>query len=354
MEERPIYEDEMSFKDIILTVQEYSREVIRNWKVVGVFCVITLSFFLYRHFSHIPTYNAELRFVVEGQGGVGGGLGGILGSFGLNKQAGVNPYKILEVAKSSKTTQEVLFHGYSGDTTIADKLLEEYDLVEQWSENNEEYENFYFTSDTLSRPIEKSAFKRLKYLIWGSKENTDDALSRISLDEETGLYSISTAAKDERLSIAITTRVYDGIKQFFEDEIFENQKRSAAILSAKKDSVMALKNAKVYQLARFEDRNQQLLLREDATQRAILTQEIQALNIAYAELLKSYEMSDVNLKNLQPLFMEIDRPFSPISPNKSSLMVNIVLGGLLGSFLAVLWIIGRYIYRKTMDDPLAD
>lgn len=343
------YDDEITLKELILKVQEYIREVIKNWWLVALFCVFATGFFLYKHFTHVPEYTAELRFVVEGQGGVSGGLGGLLGTFGIKKGGSVNPYKILEVGKSNKLFEDIAFSTFEADTTIADKLLAEYDLVEKWSKKNEKYKDFRFVGDKMERPIEKKVFKNLRGMVWGSPENNKNALSKLSLDEEKGIYSMNTSTTDESLSITMTNRFYQGIKQFFEDEIFENQKRSAEILAAKADSINNLRTSKIYQLARFEDKNRGLIYKENQSRRAVLTQEIQALGMAYAELIKNYEMTDVNLKDLQPLFMEIDRPFSPLKSSESSLLKNLILGLFLGGFFGSGVIVIRKIFKDIME-----
>lgn len=344
-----ILEDEITLKEIILKVQDYFWEIAKKWWLIALVCVFTTGFFLYKHFTHVPTYNAELRFVVEGQGGVGGGLGGLLGTFGIKKGGSVNQYKIIEVGKSNKLFEDIIFTAFRNDTTIADQIITEYGLLEKWTKENENYKDFHFVNDQMNRPIEKLTFKRLKSLTWGSPENDTKALTYLTLDEERGIYSLSTSTTNEDLSIVMTNRLYKGIKQFFEDEVFENQKRSAEILSAKADSVNNLMTQKIYQLARFEDRNQRLLYKENASKKVVLTQEIQALSMAYSELIKNYELTDVNLKDLQPLFMEIDRPFSPINPSESSLLKNLLLGLFIGVVLGMLLILAHLIFRDIME-----
>ena len=60
-------------------------------------------------------------------------------------------------------------------------------------------------------------------------------------------------------------------------------------------------------------------------------------------------MTDVNLKDMQPLFMVIDAPYSPLSASPSSLLKSLIFGFLLGGFLAAVFIIIRKVYRDTME-----
>lgn len=338
---------DITLKELILKVREYFMEVLKYWWLIGLMCFITTSYFLYNHYKHVPLYNAELRFIVEGQGGSGGGLTSLLGSFGIKKGGKTNPYKILEVGKSSKLFKTIIFSKFSGDTTIANQLMKEYDLINKWSEQSVKYENFHFENDSMNRAIEKRVFKKLKRIVWGSPQN--EALLKYYLDEEKGIYSIKSETVDEELSIALTNTFYNSIKQFFEDEVFENQKRSAEILSRKADSLKTVRTNKVYELARFEDRNHNILNRENMSRKTILMHEIQALALAYSELKKNHEMSDINLKNWQPFFIEIDRPFAPLPISGSSLIRNLVYGVLVGLFFGVLIIVFRKIYKEVMS-----
>lgn len=338
-------EDEITLKELILKIQEYGREVVKNWFLIGLIILPVLGFFMYKHYTHVPKYEAELRFVVEGQGGSGGGLSSLLGTFGIKKGGQANPYKILEVGRSSKIFEKVIFERIQ-EATFAERLLREFELLEKWSKINPNYVNFRFSDKTPKTLMEKSVFKKLKSLVWGGEKTK--GLCSFSLNEDNGIYSIRCITPNDELSTGLTNSFYDRIKLFFEDEVFQNQKKSAEILAIKSDSINSLKNQKVYQLARFEDRNIGLISKETSTRKIILKQEIQALAMAYGELIKNYEMTDVNLQDLQPLFMEIDRPYLPIRPSNSSLLRNLVLGLFLGLFFGGSFVVLRKIYNDIM------
>lgn len=341
------HSEDITLKELILKIQEYGREIIRNWFLICLITLPVLGYFVYKHISFIPTYRAELRFVVEGQGGGGGGLSSILGSFGVKKAGKLNPYKILEIGRSSNLFESIIFKKYVGDTTLADRLVEEFYLLNRISK--EDGPKLNFENYTLESNEEKRTFKKLIRLVWGMPGKRDEAMSTFSYDEEKGIYSLNTSATDEELSIFLTEEVYKGIKIFFEDEMFENQKKSAEILSIKMDSIDKQKRSKVYELARFEDRNKGLLFTENGVRRKLLNQEIQALNIAYSELLRNYEMTDINLRNWQPLFMEVDSPFSPLSKKSSSLIINMIYGIISGIFIGILIVLFRRIFKDIMN-----
>lgn len=342
--------DEITLKDLILKVKEFTIEILNSWLIIGLISLLfALGFFL-KHINHIPTYNSELRFVVEGQNNVGGGLSSLLGSFGIKKGGKVNPYKIIEVGKSTDVLLKILSKKLDSNESIANSILKEYELVNKWSENNVEFENFKFGEkiSTTGSELERKAIKRLKKILWGGKNIFP--LTTFDLDEDTGIYSIGTEAISEKISLGVTTTLYNEIKHFFEEEIFLNQKQLADILTMKADSIKALNESKIRQLAKFEDRNRRVVSNQALVPSRILSQESSALSFAYAEIMKNKEMTDVNLKDMQPLFMAIDTPFSPLSPTVSSALIEILKGLILGGFIAVFFVLSKKIYRETMQE----
>ena len=172
----------------------------------------------------------------------------------------------------------------------------------------------------------------------------------LKLNDETGIYTLSSETISEELSLAITNNLYDEIKLFFEEEVFQNQKQLADILAIKSDSIRSLNESKVRQIAKFEDSNRGMVSNEIMATKKILSQESMALTTAYAELMKNKEMTDVNLKDMQPLFMAIDTPFNPIDPSRSSLLLSLLKGLMIGAFLAVVFILFKKIYTDAMSN----
>jgi len=346
--------DELTLKEIILKLREYFFEILRNWWLVILACAITTGAFLYNHFSKETTYSARLKYVIEGQGGSGGGIANLLGSLGAggNKGGKVSPYKVLEVSHGSNLFIEVISNKSKDGKLLGNALLEVYDLPRKWSEKSSIYENFKFeeignidNTDILKQKV----IKRLHSFVLGSESNRSNALTSIKLDDETGIYSIQTATLTEELSLWLTDSYYEEIKFFFEEEVFRDQRQIAEILDAKADSLQAIRNYKIRQLAKFENRNRSVIGKDLIAERLIINMEQAAINKAYGEIVKNREMTDINRKDQKPLFVTIDRPFSPLRPAGSSLTRNIVLGVVLGGLFSVFFILLRKIYRDIMS-----
>jgi uncharacterized protein involved in exopolysaccharide biosynthesis len=106
-------DDEITLKELILKIQEYWQEILKNWKLIFLIIIPFVAFFLIKAFLTPATYSAQLTFMVnEDEGGGGfGGVSAILGQFGFGGggQSSYNLDKILELSRSRKIIQMALF-----------------------------------------------------------------------------------------------------------------------------------------------------------------------------------------------------------------------------------------------------
>jgi len=344
--------DEITLKELILKLQEYFREVIRSWSILIIISLITVGLSLYQHYTHVLTYKANTRFIVEGQTGNTGGLSSLLGKIGMGSSKGVNPFKILEVAYGSEFLETLLNTKGKEGEYVSNMLLDIYELPKEWSKIHPKYEEFRFSGPidiSNAEEIDNRVVRKLHKLIWGSESDRSKALCKISFDLDSGLYDINSNTESEALSFLLTNTIYQELKVFFEEELWSNQIQLAAILNAKADSLQAVRDFKVRELARFENRNRAIIGKELTAERSIILMEQSAINNAYAEVLKTREMTDVNMKDKKPLFVTVDVPYLPLSPVGSSLKKKIIFGLAVGIFLSVLFILTRKIYKDVMS-----
>lgn len=340
-------EEEITLKELILKIRFYAREITDHYLLVCLFLLLALSFFIYKHINTKPTYSAETRFLVEGST-TSGGLGGILGQFGIRNTGKFNPYKVIEVAKSKTLFKKVLFTKKDGDFLI-NQFIKAYSLDEKWAEKKPEWKGFLFKSGDMSKfsTMENQAFLKVYTKIVGSKSVKDPILS-FGFDEDTGVYKYNVNTESEMITLDIINYAYENLKYFFEEEIVSNQLNTTVILKHKADSIQSLITRKSMQLATQQDRTLGLVVSTPGVKKATLEKEIQALTIAYAEVLKSYEMADINLKDTRPMFLKLDETYPPIEMETSSLLLSIIKGLLLGIIMATVFIIGRSLYKQAM------
>lgn len=338
--------EDISIGEIIENVKNYFFEVLKFWWVVLILCGLFSAYFLNEHYNTPTKYNAELKFIVEGDGGGSGLIGGLLGQFGIKRTGKNNPYKILEVARSKRVSEKIILGDFEGKK-IGNAIIESYKLKDIWKEDNNMALVAYNFGDTLAldNPTERLAFKAVRGKIWGSSKNPEEALLSIAFDEDKGIYLITSKTVDEELSLKLTHQLYDEVKYFFENDILKNQLNTLAILKTKVDSLHSLRNSKNYEIARFEDSNRNSIDRINSVKKLSMMQDLQAVNLAYMEIVKNYEMADISLKDSQSLFMIIDKPISPLSPQDSSLILSLIFGFFFGGLTSLILIVTRKVIK---------
>jgi muramoyltetrapeptide carboxypeptidase LdcA involved in peptidoglycan recycling len=75
----------------------------------------------------------------------------------------------------------------------------------------------------------------------------------------------------------------------------------------------------------------------------------QLTGTAYSELAKNVEILQLELAQQTPLIQIIDSPIMPLKIQVLGKIKGIILGGFLGGFLIVTWLLAGYFYRRVMQ-----
>ena len=136
--------EEISIKDIISSVRRWSVYLRSKWKFI---CLTTIIFALigfYISLSEKFSYKAVLTFALEEDkgGGVVGGLGGALSSFGIDLGSSgggaFSSTNLIELMKSRLVVEKSLLKPTYIDgklTNLAEYYIEINDLRKQWKKN---------------------------------------------------------------------------------------------------------------------------------------------------------------------------------------------------------------------------
>ena len=345
-----IKEDEISLKQVVYTIQDYLREILKYWWIIILFIAPFLLRNLNKHYTTPELMSAEIKFIIEGDGGSGrSSIGGLLGSIGLGRPSSDNPYKILEVSKAKSTIGNVLLQKIEGDY-IANRIIEKYNLTEAWNKNLPYLTDFRFTQDTLDNFTRKEnlAFKMIYAKTIGMADPSM-ALLNITYDDELSMYNITAKSVDEGLSYTMAQLFYERIKYFFEEKVIEDKISISELLRVKRDSLSSLIGTKTLQVANFEDTSRGLFSSSAQYQKNKLILEIQGLTTAYTETWKNFEMADYDLRTSKPTFLKIDQSYLPLSGESPKLIFALITAFLLGGLLSVGFIVIRKLYRDIMS-----
>lgn len=348
-------EDEISLKEIILIIQDYFREFIRNWKLIGILIAISVALFVFLALRQPVLFPAEITFMVnEDEGGQGGSINAIIGQFGFGGSSGdYNLDKIVELSKSMRIVQEALFErgvvGKKEDFYI-NHIIRSEKFHEKWKRDTTGLKGFLFTrrpSEGFTR-TEYKALKKVYVKVRGNPADSKPGLISSQYEETTNILSMKAKTQTPALSIGFLNEMYEKVSDFYIKESTEKAETTYNLLKDKRDSLFTELGNKEFQLARAIDSNIGLISKSAQLKIDRLERDVQMLTIAYGKALENTAVAEFSLQNATPFFQIIDRPIRPLSTEESSLVLAILIGGFLGGFLGVLIVIGRRLYRQAM------
>lgn len=355
-EKQTTYDDEISLRDLVLKVKLFIREIKTYWYIPAVCILLAVCFQTYKYLTFVPEYPARITFSVdEDEGGSNSGLTGILGQFGLAsvRPSRYNLDKILALSKSRRVIEHTLFNKLTIDGKedfLANHLIREYKLNKINEKDKSGKADFFFTHDSL--PIfshtENEMLLLLYNFIIGPPDNPKKALISADYNEDSNIMSIDVSTTNEDLSLALADRMFASLSNYYVNKAIEKQSKTYRVVSAKKDSVLAVLKSNEYQLANFKDTHRGMLMRTDQISELRLQREIGALSAMYAEVLKNTEIADFSLKNKLPFIQVIDEPLSPIPPTQVSLLRKLLIGIIVGGAIGCFYVIGRQVFREIL------
>lgn len=346
-------EDEITLKELILKVKEFGRAVAKSWISVLIFAVLFAGLFAVRAYLSPVLYKAELTFMMNEDDGGGGGLGSLLGQFGFGGggETGFNIDKMIELSQSRQIAALTLLEKIDLNNErdfIANHILNLYNFREDWEDSDmlRDFPGFRDTAVDSFNRAENAALKAVHRKL----VNGGGALVDLVSDEDTGILTLTVTSLNEQLSLEISEIFYHKLEDYYVQKSINKQTETYNVLKFRTDSLETTMNATQRQLLRFEDRNRNLGLKEYESARYQLQGELTILRLAYGETYKNLQLAEFNLQNKTPMISVIDRPVYPLEITVSSLPKSIVIGLLVGILIAVVFIIGRKIYRDTMSD----
>ena len=346
-----VEDDEVTLKELILRVKEYFLEIRRRWLVVLLFCTLFSAFFLYKALKTKPEFEAQLTFMLDqGDKGGGGGLGMILGQFGLGGSGGgnTNLNTICQLAVSDRIMNTTLFTEGTIDgqkDVLANHIIRIYDFHKQWAKDTTGLLNFVFKRnefEAFSR-VENNALKKIIELLRGKQ-----AIFSCGFAKESGILKMRMNSINEDFSIQFTRILFGHLSEFYVNNSTERERNTYNIIRAQKDSIYGVMKSKEIGAAQFQDYNRGLILQSEQMKSTMMKKDATVATSVYGEVLKNFAVADFALRNNTPFITPVDLPTSPIEPVKVSKLLSLISGFLLGLFVSSVLIIGRMIYLKAM------
>jgi uncharacterized protein involved in exopolysaccharide biosynthesis len=298
----------------------------------------------------IPSYTATSRFVLKESGppSLGSSLGGLSSLFGISSASSVD--RIAAVISTDKIIGDVLLTNCEIQQK-KDLVINHFislDQNSQWRRDTILSKARFTYTDTLPENFNYAQRKAYKTIL---KEFLDEnGILESSFEKKSGIMKINVIFSDEDFAIKVNMLIFDKLKNYIRSQAFESPNLNSSILIKKVDSIQKELNFVRRQLARKTDQSFGVLLNEDKVELKSLAVKEQVLLTMYGEAQKNLEtvlfmsQSASNGTNL----ILLDKPFSPIKPDKKSKILFTLGGFIFSAFFTFCFIVIRRWYKNLM------
>jgi uncharacterized protein involved in exopolysaccharide biosynthesis len=344
-------EDEISLKDLILKIKNWYHFLLSKWKTILIAGILGGALGLTYAIFKKPVYTAETTFVLQ-EGDKAGGLGqyaGLASMIGIDLGGGGGGVfegdNILELYKSRKMIEKTLL---TQDTfnnkveLIINKYIEFNELRDQWNKKPE--------LSNISFDIAKNNFtiKHDSIINEIVKDFNKSFLQVTKPDKKLSIIKVIFTIKDELFAKSFTNKLVENVNDFYVATKTKKSAENLAVLQEQADSVKRVLNNSLGGVAASIDANPNInpvyqTLRVPTQRKQV---DVQASGAVYQEIVKNLELAKVTFRRDKPLIQVIDEPILPLENNKLGKLLGILLGGVLLSFLTILFLFSKRILSE--------
>ena len=346
--------DEISLKELILKLKEWWKYLWSKWLTILIAGIIGGALGLTYAFIKKPIYTAETTFVLE-EGESGGGLGqyaGLASMMGIDLGSGGGGIfkgdNILELYKSRRMIQETLlakdtFNGKQ--QSLIERYIEFNKLRKGW-DKRPQLKNIRFDNP--------ASFSRTQDSILGKFIETinKSVLEVTKPDKKLSIISVKVKSGDELFAKSFADNIVSKVNSFYVNTKTKKSSENLAVLQNQADSVRQVLNASIGGVAAAVDANPNLnpafqRLRVGSQKKQV---DVQASGAVYQEIVKNLELAKISFRNDKPLIQVIDEPVFPLKMEKLGKAKGLVLGEIIGAFIALFILTARRILKSVLDE----
>lgn len=344
---------EISLKEIITKIGTFYRYLLSKWVTVLIFGFIGAgSGFLYAQ-SKQPVYKAELSFALEDENSSGGGVGGALGlasQLGIDVGAGggggaFSGDNLLSLMKSRSMVEKTLLTTVLIDKkpiTLAEFYISFNHLRDKWEKDN--LGNLHFLPGA-----DPSKFSRQQDSVLGvfHHDLITKNLTVDKADKKLSIIAIQVTSGNELFSKFFVEILAKNTSNFYVETKTKKSVQNLAILQYQTDSVRRALNNAISGVASSIDVNpnanaSRQILRAPSQRHQV---DVQANQAILTQLVANLEISKVSLRKDAPLIQIIDAPIMPLEVVAVGKIKSIVIGGVLASFLTILFFLFKIVIK---------
>ena len=338
--------DEISFREVTKQVEVFVRFLLSKWLIIVIVGVgggiIGLIYAIYAK----PKYSASLNFVLSSNSSSSGGLMGFASQFGLNLGGSDDDVfsgdNIITLMKSRRMVQTALFSPLpDSNESLLNFFIKDNKINEGWQQNDKLKNVYPFPSSPEKMSmIQDSLFRKIYSTI------QTNMLDVVKPDKDQNIYNVTTTSENELFSYYLTKYLVDVTSAFYIDTKTSSAKKNLAMLQNEADSLRRILGGAIVSAGSQTDYtfnlNPAFQVQRSGAQQSQAT--AAALGQAYGQVLQNLEIAKITLQRETPLYQIIDEPTLPLDIDKPSKLLLLIIGGVLGGFLACGFLILRKFY----------
>lgn len=344
-------ENEISLRELILKIKGLFHFLLKKWIVILVFALLGAALGLVNSLLSKPKYVAQLTFAVQEKGSSGGGLAALAGQFGVNvggTEGIFSGNNIIELLKSRHLIEKALLFPIKFEGK-EQRLIQYYldNVVPQKEvDSKKKLELISFPVELKRENFSRAQDSTLNVFTIGLKANL--IISKIS--KESSIIGVKFTSNDELFSKYLASILVDEVIKFYVQSRTEVPQNNLLKMETRADSVKQKLDYYMMKRAVDADRNVDAARQIIGVNRQKDELNIQMLSTIYAELIKNIEAVKLDIIRETPLIQIIDTPILPLEKVRLGKMKGMVIGGFLGGFLIVCYLLGGLFYRHVMSE----
>ena len=345
MKDQVLDKDQVSLKEIVVTVREWVTFLFSKWLIILIIGIAGgVLGFLYAALSK-PQYSAPLNFILANSDESNENLMGLASQFGINLSSGnEDAFKgnnIIALMKSRRMIQKALLMKPAGtNESLLNIFCKDNELPKAWKKNSS-LSKVYPFPDSLSQmsSTQDSMFREIYDAV--QKDNLDVSKP----DKDQSIYSVVSTSPDATFSFYLTKYIVDVTSAFYIDTKTSLGKSNLAMLEREADSLRNLLGVAITTSASETDftfnLNPAYQVQRSASQKSQMQATV--LGAAYGEVVKNLELGKITLQKQTPLYQIIDEPSLPLKMETKSKLIYLLAGGFLSGVLVCSFLIIRKI-----------
>lgn len=212
------------------------------------------------------------------------------------------------------------------------------------------FENFYHkfiekNEEISEKRIKKFPVKENGFLVLNllSEERIEDLKDRIKayIDKKSGVISISVKMPDPVVAASLTRFAMIYLTDYITKYRTEKNKQNVDFLKEKMDTAKGKFYSSQSKRAQYSDQFQLPTIRLQSAdiQRERIESEYRMSSAFYGELVKKYEEANINYQQSIPVYQVLNPPVTPTKKSEPKRAIIIIIGIIIGCFVALLTIL---------------